>query len=133
MRIEFHPSKENLKKLQEELSAQISSGIKDIWDPVSDWHIAIMNSDEAIGVATIRKMESRAELYKLYVSPSSREKGVGRYLFKELISYLGEKGFKELFVEVYGDSDKFWEKIINENKERVTNYDFNKFGVRILS
>jgi len=67
-------------------------------------------NNEPIAVATVHGNDC-PELYKLYVIPEYRGKGIGVKLFEYIAQTLKQNGYKELFVEMVDSSIPFWEKI----------------------
>ena len=51
------------------------------------------------GYLPIARGENAAEIRKMYLSPSARGQGLGRYLLAELEKAAAEKGFGEVWVE----------------------------------
>ncbi|WP_081821540.1 GNAT family N-acetyltransferase [Achromobacter sp. DH1f] len=101
--------------LQRENSSQFS-GISDIWANIHPFYVAVKNSDVIVGVCSLSYQEgaNSAEIFKLYVVPEFRGRGVARALIKEVVKFLKRNNVDEIFVEVIDESQDFWEKILVE-------------------
>ncbi|WP_446471520.1 GNAT family N-acetyltransferase [Xenorhabdus stockiae] len=144
MAYDENPSKEVLDKIQLILDKENEDtnhlvGIVDIWMPCTcdtnhsvgivdilmpctcnGWYCVVMNDDNPIAVASVYKW---GELYKLYVCPESRGKGIAEQLVLHIIKkneYLETDG---LFVEMTQESINFWDKVIKKNKLRFIQYE----------
>lgn len=130
MRINDNPTKKQLEKLQSKLSKESNVGITDIYGNMVQDYFALEAGGDLIGVASISPFgDGSAELFKLYIDPEQRGKGLGVYLLKETLNLLVSKGFIEIFVETTPESREFWEKI--KATFSTTLYDHNKFGINV--
>ncbi|WP_431479549.1 GNAT family N-acetyltransferase [Massilia eburnea] len=69
------------------------------------------------------------ELWKLYVAPGHKGRGVGTALVNKVIELLREGGFDELLVEMTEQSHPFWEKFVSGRT--FTQTDYNKITIPI--
>lgn len=130
MQIIKNPSEEQLSQLQNVLSREANAGIGDIFGVQVSHYLAMEDAGSLVGVASISVHGAEsAELYKLYVVPSCRTKGIGKQLFDETIRFLNQENLTELFIEMEGESRPFWESVVSNHK--IQWYDDHKFGVAI--
>jgi GNAT superfamily N-acetyltransferase len=129
MRIIENPSQKQLDELQEVLAKDQDAGIIDIGGYMVSLYLAAEDAGSVIGVASICLVEGGAELYKLYVAPSHRGKGVGKALLKRSLELLTARNIKELLIEIAGNSHDFWNQVAS--KYTVQWYDYEKFGILI--
>lgn len=131
MRIINDPSPQQLAVLQSELDEENNVGIVDIYGPLISFYLAVEDDDSILGVAGIsfEEGDDSAELYKLYVAPSHRSKGVSTFLLKKTIDFLVKKNVKELYIESTDKSLSFWRKILTGYKSN--DYCDNKFSILI--
>lgn len=124
-----NPSQEQLSSIQKELQTDTDAGIYDIYGPLVTDYLVIIESEHPVGVASISKMESSAEIFKLYIISSSRGKKYGKILLDESIKFLAESGINEVFIEIAGNSYGFWEKATHNYK--LKDYGAGKFSIVI--
>ncbi|WP_417607182.1 GNAT family N-acetyltransferase [Oceanimonas baumannii] len=131
MRIIESPSNKQLDLLQAELNEEKNVGIVDIYGPLISFYLAAEDKNSILGVVGISFDEGDdcAEIYKLYVSPSHRKKGVSTFLLKSAIDILVSKNVKKLYIESTDNSRSFWAK--NLAKYKCETYDYNKFSIII--
>jgi GNAT superfamily N-acetyltransferase len=129
MEIIKNPSREQLSSIQEVLQIDTGVGIVDIYGVLVTDYFVIIESEHPVGVASISRMGACAEIYKLYVIPSSRGKKYGKTLLDESINFLAESGVDEVFIDMVGSSHGFWEKATREYK--LKEYGCGKFSIVI--
>ena len=130
MQIIKNPSEEQLSQLQNVLNRESNAGIADIFGAQVSHYLAMEDAGSLVGVASISVHGAEcAELYKLYVVPSYRAKGIGKRLFDETLRLLNEEKLTGLFIEIAGESRPFWESVVANHKTQW--YDNNKFVVAI--
>lgn len=110
-----HPApKHYLNYLQEILNANPEPGIANILvnrSPISKpYYIVAEDAGLAVGVASINCGEELCELYKLYVVPSSKGKGIGTALVVKVLEILRQRNVKTLAIEMAEGSFPFWQK-----------------------
>lgn len=129
MKIIEGPSEEQLSRLQEVLGNEKDAGIVDIFGPMVSVYLGAVDADSLVGVASISLGEECAELYKLYVIPSNRRKGIGRTLAEATVEYLRVRNIRELNVEIVGRSRHFWESFASDFE--ILWYSHEKFRIAI--
>lgn len=111
----IHPAPQHyLDYLQETLNANPEPGIVDIWvkcNPYcSGYYIVAEEAGSAVGVAGLNLGDELCELFKLYVAPSSKGKGIGTALVDKVLEILRERNVKTLAIEMAEGSFPFWQK-----------------------
>lgn len=129
MKIIESPSEEQLNQLQEVLGNEQNAGIVDIFGPMVSVYLGAEDAGSLVGVASISLWEECAELYKLYVAPSHRRRGIGRALAEATIEYLKVRNIRELDVEISGRSRDFWESFAS--RFEILWYSHEKFGITV--
>ncbi|MGV6475000.1 GNAT family N-acetyltransferase [Azotobacter vinelandii] len=129
MRIIENPPNHQLIKLQEVLSKDTEAGIDDIWGTLVFDYIGAEDNGVLVGVASVSLNDEFAEIYKLYVAPSQRGKGIGSLILERTIQYVRERGVRALGVEIAGNSYSFWEKATSNY--RIKKYSDTKFEIII--
>jgi GNAT superfamily N-acetyltransferase len=129
MQIIENPSDEQLRKLQEVLRGERLTGIVDIFGVAVSVYLGAEVAGSLVGVASIQIGTEEAELYKLYVIPTYRGKGIGRALVETSIEYLRARNIREVNVEISGDSYGFWQSITADRN--IEWYADEKFGISV--
>lgn len=127
MKINEDPTERQLKDLQKILSGERDAGIVDIWSVLDPLYMVAEEDGNAIGVATISMGDDIAELYKLYVVPTHRGKGVGGKLVENVVARVRDRNVEELIVEIAGNGADFWERW--KARYQTTDYGSDKFGM----
>lgn len=81
-----------------------------------------------IGVASMSCGDKSCEIYKLYISPSHRRKGIGSALVNKAVEISRKNGATEVFIEIAGNSRPFWTKVTRNKK--IHCYSGEKFGIK---
>ena len=129
MKFIYPASEEQLSKIQRILDKNPEPGIVDIRASFNSSSIVAEEAGSILGVATIIWGDDASELYKLYVAPNHKRKGVGTALANKTIDILKEHNVKELLIEIAGESRPFWENFILNH--RTINFDYDKFSITI--
>jgi len=129
MKFIYPASEEQLSKIQWILDKNPEPGIVDIRASFNSSSIVAEETGSILGVATIIWGDDASELYKLYVVPNHKRKGVGTALANKTIDILKEHNVKELLIEIAGESRPFWENFILNH--RTINFDYDKFSIAI--
>lgn len=67
------------------------------------------------GAATFTQTDDGGcELYKLYVHPAFRQRGVGAALAEKVMTIASELNYPEINIEMSGDSLAFWDRWVGE-------------------
>lgn len=115
MEIKVRSSPAGLEGLQRLVGANRLGGgdrIVDIGAPADGVYVVAEIGDEPIGCATVGFFdEESCELYRLFVDPAQRSRGVGGRLVCAVESIARERGLRQLCVEVAG-SRRFWLKYL---------------------
>lgn len=98
-------------ELQKVLDENPEPGIVDIRASVNPVYIVAMDADSVIGVAALNWGSDLCELYKLYVSPLSKRKGIGRALVEKVIEILRDNNVACLGIQITERSAPFWERM----------------------
>ncbi|GAB2940345.1 GNAT family N-acetyltransferase [Aquaspirillum soli] len=102
--------REELISLQNILEQEKNSKLRDIW--VGDGYgqpiyLAAKYHDQIVGVASISLLfsdiDTAAEIYKIYVGPNYRRKGVGQTLFQSAIELILKSEIKNIIIEIASD------------------------------
>lgn len=133
MQIINPPSNEQLNILQNELDKEENVGIVDIYGSSISLSLIAEENDSILGVVRIAFQEGNdsAEIYKLYVAPSHRGKGVSTFMLKRAIEILVKQDAIQLFIESTDNSLSFWEHYLSKCKFEFERNDYNKFTVSI--
>lgn len=134
MRFITRPSEASLMQLQHQLdseNAQRRVGIRDIWSTLWPHYVAAEDGDVCVAVASLSHDNGStiAELYKLYVAPTSRGNKIGEKLFEKTIDFLNKKGVTTLHIEVTPESYSYWASVLDGYD--VTHYGGVKFSIQI--
>ena len=111
MKFHYPAPQAQLEALQEILNANPEPGIDDIWVTWNPRYIVAEDASLVVGVAGLSWGDDLCELFKLYVPPSSKRKGVGTALVDKTMEILRENHVAALGIEVVEGSFPFWEKI----------------------
>ncbi|WP_160105670.1 MULTISPECIES: GNAT family N-acetyltransferase [unclassified Azospirillum] len=119
MRIEIIQDKNKLSPLQETLDNEVSAafpnydGIVDIFYTRNPTYFGAFEDNHLIGVATISgTIDNTCELYKLYISPTHRNRGYGESLLRHVLDEIKRSEVNRVCVEISGSSLSFWKKIV---------------------
>ena len=121
------PSKHELDKIQAILEAEINTEIKDVWASLDPHYILVKMDNEVAGVASLNTSLG-LELYKLYVAPKYRKRGVANQLLNHIINEFKPE-HDQLFVEVTSDSVDFWKNVTAALS--INTFDSNKFCINL--
>lgn len=76
--------------------------------------------ESLVAIATLLLREEQAELHKLYVHPEARSAGIGLTAAKMALDHLfNYYGVQEVIVEMDGNSQGFWERVVESYAERA--------------
>ena len=124
----IHPATdEQVDKIQEILASDPGQGIVTVRGDHPLYHIIVREGGAIIAIASIDS--HIGELWKLYVAPGYKGRGVGTALVNKVIDLLREGCFEELLVEMTEQSFPFWEKFVSGRT--FTQTDFNKINIAI--
>lgn len=112
------PLEEELKKSLTGMGKGITELVDSplIQDYVVTHYLVVTYNNQPIGSATIRMGSPRCELYKLFVSRQFRKRGVGQFLFEQVLSRMRVIGIEEVKVEAQTSSAHFWKKMCEQYK-----------------
>jgi GNAT superfamily N-acetyltransferase len=125
MKIIENPGSGLLNELQRMLNSEPDIGIVDIATVMDAFHVLVEENGVPLAVATV--IREPLELFKLYVAPMHRQRGVGQRLVDHVISMAMADGAEEISVEIAGHSRGFWERVTTGRKIRL--YGDDKFGI----
>jgi GNAT superfamily N-acetyltransferase len=103
------------------------AGLIDIWAIIDPLFLVAEENGELVGIASINRTGSLAELHKLYVVPSHRRKGIGNALLQQAVKRLRCEGAAELMVETIAGSEEYWSR--RAAAYRVNRYGYDRFGI----
>ncbi|AUU38413.1 TPA: GNAT family N-acetyltransferase [Proteus mirabilis] len=120
-----NPSKKVLDGIQRRLTEENSApnnfvGITDIWMNFSGKYYVAIDNNTAVAVAAVA---DHGELYKLYVLPENRKKGIAEQFVLYLIKKIAVSNKDALFVEMTNQSIPFWERLIQKNDVSFEQYE----------
>lgn len=124
----IHPATdEQVDEIQAILSRDPGQGIVDVRGAGPLYHVIVKEGGAIIAIASIDSQIG--ELWKLYVAPGYKGRGVGTSLVNKVIDLLRDGCFEELLVEMTEQSFPFWEKFVSGRT--YTQTDFNKITIAI--
>ncbi|HDV6367313.1 TPA: GNAT family N-acetyltransferase [Burkholderia cepacia] len=130
MQILLNPDARYIKELQRMLDNEPDLGITELeYRGYANYFVAVEH-DAPLGVATVTQLlDGTVELFKLYVAPTHRSRGIGMQLVNHVISELASHDVPEFVIEIVGDSGRFWERVAKGRKTHT--YGEGKYGIFI--
>ncbi|KAB1587912.1 GNAT family N-acetyltransferase [Burkholderia cepacia] len=130
MEILLNPDTRYLEQLQRMLYTEPDLGIVELEYKFGANYFVAVEGDAPLGVATVVQwFDGSVELYKLYVAPTHRSKGIGMQLVNRVISELASHDVQEFVIEIAGDSAKFWTQVAKDRK--IQDYGEGRYGIFI--
>lgn len=111
MQIITNPTKKMLDDIQSLLNKEKYLGIMDIYTNYHPRYFVVLDHEVPAAIATVHGSNECPELYKLYVVPNYRNKGVAMDLVTHVMRQLASEGAEEVFVEMTEQSVNFWDKV----------------------
>lgn len=130
IRIIVNPPETNLFDIREILSTDTEREITDILVSINPFYIVAEDGGCTVGIASISMGDGAAELYKMYVSPLYRRRGVAQALFIELLRVLRNRNIEELYVETITSAGRAFLQAVTSEFE-VQHLHGDKFSVLI--
>lgn len=125
----IHPATdEQVDEIQAILADDPRQGIVDVRGEGLIYHVIVREAGAVIAIASVDS--HTGELWKLYVAPSHKGRGIGTALVNKVIELLRDGGFDELLIEMTEQSFPFWEKFVTGRT--LTQTDYNKIAIAIL-
>ncbi|WDG80448.1 GNAT family N-acetyltransferase [Pseudomonas chlororaphis] len=76
--------------------------------------------ESLVAIATLLLGEEMAELHKFYVHPKTRAGGIGLAAAQMALDHLfNAYGVQKVIVDMHGDSQGFWERVVETYAERA--------------
>ena len=130
MQIIENPPMAGLDELQDILIRESPGGIVDIWVCINPLYVAAEHGGSIVGVASISMAGDAAEIYKIYVAPSQRRRGVAKKLFNEALLRLRRHGIKEVFLEMASEAGlALLQAVVLDHQ--IRKYDDKKYGIQL--
>ncbi|WP_081060581.1 GNAT family N-acetyltransferase [Burkholderia territorii] len=130
MEILLNPDTRYLEQLQRMLYTEPDLGIVELEHKLGANYFVAVEDDAPLGVATVVQwIDGSIELYKLYVAPTHRNRGIGMQLVNRVISELVSHNVPEFIIEIVGESAPFWARVAKGRK--IQDYYDGKYGIFI--
>lgn len=132
MQILRNPDPKYIDQLQRMLNAEPGLGITELEYKLGADHFVAVEHDAPLGVATVVQWpDGTVELYKMYIAPAHRNRGIGMKLVNHVLSDLESRNVSECVIEIVGDSVRFWQRVANERKTIPIGEDTGRYGILI--